>query len=77
MPTLLIDGYKFRFYSSDMNEPPHVHIINNENVAKIWLMPVSLEYNRGYNPPELNRVLKLTRQHQAKLLEVWNDYFSK
>lgn len=77
MPTIFIDGYKFRFYSSDIHEPPHVHILHGESVAKIWLTPISVEYNRGYNQPELNRVLKLTRQNQEKLLEVWNEYFSK
>lgn len=75
MPTIFIDGYKFRFYSSDIFEPPHVHIIKAENVAKIWLQPVSVQYNRGYNQAELNRVLRLTRQNQARLLEAWNEYF--
>ncbi|VAW32172.1 hypothetical protein MNBD_CHLOROFLEXI01-4707 [hydrothermal vent metagenome] len=75
MPTIRIDGYKFRFYSSDIFEPPHVHIIKVEKMAKIWLQPVSIQYNRGYNPAELNRVLKLTRKNQARLLEAWNDYF--
>lgn len=37
MPTILIDGYKFRFYSSDIDEPPHVHVIRDDKVAKIWL----------------------------------------
>lgn len=77
MPTIIIDGYKFRFYSSDIFEPPHVHIIKAENVAKIWLQPISVQYNRGYNPAELNKVLRLTRKNQEKLLEVWNDYFSQ
>ncbi|HFQ94253.1 MAG TPA: DUF4160 domain-containing protein [Anaerolineae bacterium] len=77
MPTILIDGYKFRFYSSDIFEPPHVHIIKAEKVAKIWLQPISVQYNRGYNPAELNRLLKLTRKNQEKLLEAWNDYFSQ
>ena len=63
MPTIVIDGYKFRFYSSDINEPPHVHIIRDSSVAKIWLLPVRVEYNRGYNRPTLNRVVRLTRQH--------------
>jgi len=53
MPTIIIDGYKFRFYSSDIQEPPHVHVIHGDNVAKIWLGPVSIEYNHGYNQPEL------------------------
>ncbi len=77
MPTVIIEGYKFRFYSSDINEPPHVHVLRSEKVAKIWLHPVAVEYNHGYNQAELNRVLKLTRQNHNKLLEVWNDYFSK
>ncbi|MGA1825767.1 MAG: DUF4160 domain-containing protein [bacterium] len=77
MPTIVIKGYKFRFYSSDINEPSHVHILHGENEAKIWLQPVVLEYNRGYNKAELNSILKLTRQYQNKLLEVWNGYFSK
>ena len=59
MPTVLIEGYKFRFYSSDIQEPPHVHVIRNENVAKIWLVPVSVEFNRGYNHPDLNRILRV------------------
>ena len=77
MPTIFIDGYKFRFYSSDANEPPHVHVIKAENVAKIWLGPVELETNRGYNRSELNRVLKLTELHQAQLLEAWNEHFDR
>jgi hypothetical protein len=77
MPTILIEGYKFRFYSSDINEPPHVHVIHGENVAKVWLQPVVMEYNRGYNRIELSRILKLTRQNQNRLLEVWNAYFNQ
>jgi len=77
MPTIFIDGYKFRFYSSDMQEPPHVHVIRDEKVAKIWLSPVSLEHNRGYNQPELNRILRLTLENQEKLLEAWNGYFNQ
>lgn len=77
MPTITIEGYKFRFYSSDVQEPPHVHVIHGENVAKIWLVPVSMEYNHGYSQPELNRILRLTLQNQERLLEVWNDYFNQ
>lgn len=76
MPTIKIDGYKFRFYSSDRNEPPHVHIIRGENVAKIWLQPIMVEYNHGYNQTTLNRILRLTQQNQDNLLEVWNAYFN-
>jgi len=77
MPTIFIEGYKFRFYSSDIFEPPHVHVIKAENVTKIWLQPVSVQYSRGYNPSELNRIVRLTRQNQTRLLEAWNDYFNQ
>ena len=77
MPTIKIDGYKFRFYSSDRNEPPHVHVIRGENVAKIWLQPIMVEYSHGYNQTTLNRILRLTQQNQNNLLEVWNAYFDQ
>jgi hypothetical protein len=77
MPTVFIAGYKFRFYSSDVNEPPHVHVIHDDNEAKVWLEPVQLEYNRGYARVELNRVLKLTEQNRARLLMAWNEYFGR
>jgi len=77
MPTVLIEGYKFRFYSSDGSEPPHVHVLSDNHEAKIWLLPVALQHNHGYNATELDRILRLTRQNQAQLLEVWNAYFSQ
>ena len=77
MPTIIIDGYKFRFYSSDIKEPPPVHVIHGDDVAKIWLESFDVEYNHGYNKPELNKIVRLTREHKDRLLEVWNDYFSQ
>lgn len=77
MPTIKIERYKFRFYSSDAGEPPHVHVIDGDKVAKIWLRPVGTEYNRGYNRAELNYILKLTRENQARLLKNWNEYFNR
>jgi hypothetical protein len=77
MPTVLIEGYRFRFYSSDMHEPPHVHVIRGECVAKIWLEPVQLDFSRGYNRAALNRILKLTQSHRDRLLGAWHEYFSR
>ncbi len=77
MPTIVIEGYKFRFYSSDIVEPPHVHVLRGENVAKIWLSPISVEYNHGYNRRELNRILGVIEQNRERLLEVWHDYFNR
>jgi hypothetical protein len=77
MPTILIAGYKYRFYSSDVNEPPHVHVIRAERVAKIWLDSLEVEYNRGYNRPELNKIVKLTAVNQTKPIEAWHEHFNR
>ena len=77
MPTITIEGYLFRFYSSDGNEPPHVHVIRGGCEAKLWLEPVRVEYNRHYHPTEMSRIEKLTHQHKARLLEVWHAYFGR
>lgn len=77
MPTIRIERYQFRFYSSDAVEPPHVHVIDGDMVAKIWLQPVSVEYNHGYNRAQLNYILKLTRENQTRLLANWNEYFAR
>ena len=60
MPTLLrIDGLRFFFYSKEGTEPPHVHVEQNDNVAKFWLESVELESSYGFSAKDINRVRKL------------------
>lgn len=54
-----------------------MHVIRDRKVAKVWLRPVTLQYNRGYGAGELNDILRLTRTYQGELLEAWYEYFSK
>lgn len=77
MPFVLIEGYRFGFFSLDRGEPPHVHVFRGDHEAKIWLRLLEIEWNHGYNKRELNRILELTRQHQARLLEMWHEHFSQ
>jgi len=77
MPTVIIESYKFRFYSSDIHEPPHYHVLRDNKVAKIWLESLEVERNVGYRDAELNKIVRLTRENRSLLSEVWNDYFSK
>jgi hypothetical protein len=53
------------------------HAFTSFGTITIWLESTEVEYNHGYSQPELNKILKLTRQNTAKLLEVWNGYFNK
>lgn len=40
MPTvLIIEGFVFFFYSSEGNEPPHIHVERAGAKAKWWLVP--------------------------------------
>lgn len=77
MPSRKIDGYLFQFFSSDVGEPPHVHVKRSGSVAKIWLQPINVQYNHGYNNPELNRILRITDEHLTELLEMWNEHFRR
>ena len=77
MPFKIIEGYRVGFYSNERNEPPHVHVLHGGNEAKVWLTPVALEHNYGYNERELKRILDLVLRHQAELLEMWHEHFAQ
>lgn len=75
MPTVVIESFSFRFYSSDRVEPPHMHVIRAGAVAKVWIAPVALASNRGYNQVEAATILRLAEAHRERLLRAWNEYF--
>ena len=76
MPAVLRVGpYRFFFYASDRDEPPHIHVERDDNVAKFWLDPVRLQSSGGFSRVEINRIERLVSEHQEELLEAWNDYF--
>lgn len=48
MPTVLRVGpYRFFFYSYDLGERMHIHVICGRNEAKFWLDDCSLAKNLG------------------------------
>jgi len=54
MPTVLLSGpYRFFFYASDRDEPPHIHIERDDNVAKFWLDPIRLQSSGGFARGEI------------------------
>jgi hypothetical protein len=77
-PTVLRKGpYRFFFFASDRNEPPHVHVARDVKAAaaKFWLSPVRQAYNYGFAASELTRIERLVREHEADLLKAWHEYF--
>jgi hypothetical protein len=47
-----IGPYRLFFYSSDRDEPPHVHVEREHNVVKFWLEPVRLHHAVGFRAVE-------------------------
>lgn len=76
MPTVATLGpYRVFFYSADRAEPVHVHVEREDKVAKFWLDPVRLARSGGFSRKELRRIEALLREHEAELIEAWNEYF--
>lgn len=78
MPTVLRVGrYRFFFFSNEGREPPHIHVKAEGDEAKLWLNPVTLAANYGFNGRELTRIQRLTEAHRDELLEAWNEHLSQ
>lgn len=76
MPTVLRSGpYRLFFFSGDRDESPHIHVERDQFLAKFWLEPVRLQESGGFRGPELRRIERLVREHQADLLEAWHEFF--
>jgi hypothetical protein len=76
MPTVVRVGpYRFFFYSSEGNEPPHIHIERDDCIAKFWLAPVRLARSGGFSRAQLRDIERTVSEHHDHLLEAWRDYF--
>ena len=77
MPTVLRQGpYRLFFYSGDGSEPPHVHVERDDRTCKLWLDPVRIQGSGGLGRMEIRRIVRIVEEHQAALIEAWNDYFN-
>lgn len=78
MPTILrIGQYRLFFYSSDRDEPVHIHVEQEEMIAKFWLDPVRLQESGGFSRSEVLKIQNLIEKNRTILLEAWNDYLSE
>ncbi|HLP50971.1 MAG TPA: DUF4160 domain-containing protein [Chitinophagales bacterium] len=77
MPTVLeVNGYKFKFYSNENDEPPHIHITKGDGNAKYWLVPSCIEeYSYGFKVKERRDIKELVLANRELLIQKWNEYF--
>ena len=78
MPVILRErGFEFSFVMFDLSEPIHIHVRNGRKQAKYWLDPLSLAWNRGYQPHELTRIERIIRDNTAFIHDVWQQESAK
>ena len=78
MPTVMrIGPYRFFFYSSDWQEPRHIHVERDDSKAKFWLDPVRSERSAGFGGAELNRIQGLIDEHVVEMRRSWDEYFGR
>ncbi|MCE1249422.1 MAG: DUF4160 domain-containing protein [Comamonadaceae bacterium] len=76
MPTVLRTGaYRFFFYSNEKGEPRHIHVQQQNMLAKFWLQPVALASSSGFSAQDLRKLSELVATHQTTFTEAWNDFF--
>jgi hypothetical protein len=74
VPTVLrVKGYRIGFYSSEPDEPVHVHVHKAGSEAKFWLTPVQLSWNKGFRESQLREITRILESHEAQLIEAWNE----
>jgi len=76
MPTIFRTGpYRFFFYATDRDEPPHVHVERDDKLAKFWLDPIRLQYSIGFSRMEIRRIERVIQAQRVHLMEAWHAYF--
>jgi Domain of unknown function (DUF4160) len=79
MPTiLLLEGYRFFFYSNENNEPPHIHVRKGNGEGKIWLEPtLEIAWLHDFTSREENKIWQIASEHLELFKTKWYEYFSK
>ena len=78
MPTvLLLNGFRFFFYSNESNEPAHIHISKGNGEGKIWLEPSETAWMTGFTKQEENAIWVIITEHKQLFKDKWYEYFGK
>ena len=76
MPTVLIlDGFRFYFFSAEGSEPAHIHVSKMQE-GKFGLYPsVKTEYFYGFTVSEKRSINEIITANRPLFMEKWNEYF--
>ncbi len=78
MPTALrVSGFRFFFYSNEVNEPMHIHVEKGDAVGKMWLEPVlEQEYFYGFTVKERKQIIEIVTANLDLFKNTWNERFN-
>jgi hypothetical protein len=75
LPTLLnINGFKFFFYANE-HEPKHIHIMKNDEFAKVELDNLKVVQNY-LKPKDLKFALEIIEQNKIEFERIWDEWFN-
>lgn len=79
IPTLLLlDGYRFFFYSNESNEPAHVHVEKGSGEGKIWFeSTLEIAWMYRFSSLEENEIWEIAGKHATNFKTKWYEYFGK
>lgn len=76
MPTLLLwKGYRFLFYSKEVGEEPHVHVLKDGKQLKVWLETSVIARKIGFRDHEVTEEMRAVAENRSAFLEAWHDHF--
>lgn len=74
MPTVLRQGpYRFYFYSNEADEPVHVHVERDRDVAQLRLDPDRVQRKGGFGRAEILRISRLVNENQSRITDTWYE----
>ncbi|MBL0935627.1 MAG: DUF4160 domain-containing protein [Rhizobiaceae bacterium] len=68
-------GHRFLFYSKEVGEPPHIHVLKDDKQLKVWLKDLQVARNAGFAQHEVNVIVKVVAENRQSFMEAWHDYF--
>lgn len=78
MPVILRErGFEFSFVMFDLGEPMHLHVRSGRKQAKFWIDPLSMAWNHGFRPQELNIIERIIRNNETFVRDIWQQESAK
>ena len=79
MPTILIvQGFRFFFWSNENDEPMHIHVEKGGAEGKIWLLPkVKFAYMHGFTPKQQKVIMEIIIANVSIFKQKWDEYFTQ